>query len=57
MRIPSSSAKDSHILPTKNSIVFVIFKFEILTKHLLTTSLISNNRPLEKMRELLTVKT
>ena len=32
--------KDSHIFPTKNNIVFVIFTFEILT-----TSLISNNGP------------
>ena len=37
------SAKDSHIFSTKNSSVFVILMFEILTKPLLTTSLILNN--------------
>ena len=39
-------AKDSHIFPTKNYSVYVIFTFKILTKRLLTTSLISNNWPL-----------
>ena len=36
-------AKDSHIFPTKNNSVFVIFTFENLAKRQLTTSLISNN--------------
>ena len=40
------TAKDSHIFSTKNNSVFVIFTFENLTKRKLTTSLISNNRPL-----------
>ena len=40
------TAKVSHIFSTKNINVFVIFTFEILTKRLLTTLLISNNRPL-----------
>ena len=39
------NAKDSHIFSTKNNSVFVIFKFKILTKHLLTRSLISNKSP------------
>ena len=40
------TAKDSHIFSTKNNSVFVIFTFENLTKHKLTTSLILNNWPL-----------
>ena len=36
-------AKDSHILSTTNNSVFVIFKFEILTNHYLTISLILSN--------------
>ena len=39
------TAKDSHIFSTKNNSVFVIFTVKSLTKHLLTMSLISNNRP------------
>ena len=39
------SAKDSHIFSTKNDSVFVILMFEILTKRLLTTSLVLNNWP------------
>ena len=41
-----SFAIDSHIFATKKS-AFVIFTFIILTKSKLTTSLISNNRPLQ----------
>ena len=37
------TAKDSHIFLTKNNSVFVILMFEILTKRLLTTSLVLNN--------------
>ena len=39
-------SKDCHMFPTKNYSVFVIFTLKILTKRLLTTSLISNNWPL-----------
>ena len=40
------TAKASHIFSTKNNGVFEIFTFEILTKRLLTTSLVLNNRAL-----------
>ena len=41
------TAKDSHIFSIKNNSVFVILMFEILTKRLLTTSLVLNNWALE----------
>ena len=51
-RLREANAKASYIFSTKNTVVFLILMFEILSKCLLTASLVLNKRALSNYKHM-----